>query len=477
MLTRAQWFWGRTWNEEPPRPGGPGPEAAPWAAATGPAELARRFYYDSLVFDHRAIRYLLDMIGPDRLLVGSDFPAMPREEPAGRTLRSMGLADEVLDDITWHNCFRFLGVSEPRARRAGGEPKGRGVDWTDERGTSEEGRRCLKSAPEASGKTERAGNTVQMRRGYSHLMSSWESEPWMSPGATAQRPPRLLLTLLGDYWWQRTEPLPSAAIVALLGEFGVSDSAARAALSRLTRNGLLVTSKSGRRTFSRLSSRAAAILDDGARRIFSFGAANQPWDGMWSLVAFSIPEDNRAARDALRKQLRWLGFAPLYDGLWLSPRDHAAEVIGYLKDLDITTATAFRATSVPAECDIPARAWDLDGLRSQYERFVSFARQLRDTTAAGQVPPMDALIARTRVMDEWRAFPGLDPDLPAELLPSAWPRAQARELFIGCYDLLGPLAARRVRQIITRYSPELAGRAAYHSSELKLSAAPDPASA
>ena len=60
-----------------------------------------------------------------------------------------------------------------------------------------------------------------------------------------QRPPRLLLTLLGDYWWRRTEPLPSAALVALLAEFGVSDSAARAALSRLTRNQLLVTSKSG----------------------------------------------------------------------------------------------------------------------------------------------------------------------------------------------------------------------------------------
>ena len=42
------------------------------------------------------------------------------------------------------------------------------------------------------------------------------SQPWTSPGAVAQRPPRLLLTLLGDYWWQRTEPLPSAAIVALL---------------------------------------------------------------------------------------------------------------------------------------------------------------------------------------------------------------------------------------------------------------------
>src|SRR5580700_3373614 len=317
------------------------------------------------------------------------------------------------------------------------------------------------------------------RRSYSRLVSSvldadeiGDAEPWMSPGAAAQRPPRLLLTLLGDYWWQRTEPLPSAAIVALLAEFGVSDSAARAALSRLTRNGLLVTSKTGRRTFSRLSSRAAEILDDGARRIFSFGAANQPWDGMWSLVAFSIPENNRAARDALRKQLRWRGFAPLYDGLWLSPRDHAAEVIGYLKDLDITTGTAFRATSVPAECDIPARAWDLDGLRQRYECFIAFAGQLRDAAVAGRVPPTDALIARTRVMDEWRAFPALDPDLPAELLPPAWPRAKARELFIGCYDLLGPLAALRVRQIIARYSPELAERAAYHSSELKLRAAP-----
>jgi DNA-binding transcriptional ArsR family regulator len=84
-------------------------------------------------------------------------------------------------------------------------------------------------------------------------------QPWTTPGPVAQRPPRLLLTLLGDYWWQRTESLPSAAIVGLLAEFGVSDSAARAALSRLTRNGLLVTSRSGRRTFVRLSRRAADV--------------------------------------------------------------------------------------------------------------------------------------------------------------------------------------------------------------------------
>jgi len=318
-------------------------------------------------------------------------------------------------------------------------------------------------------------------------------QPWTTPGPVAQRPPRLLLTLLGDYWWQRTESLPSAAIVGLLAEFGVSDSAARAALSRLTRNGLLVTSRSGRRTFVRLSRRAADVLDDGGRRIFSFGATPAPWDGMWSLVAFSIPEEHRSARDELRKELRWLGFAPLYDGLWVCPRDHAGDVMARLKDLGISTATAFRATALPAvtavgasgadgddgaratlvTADIPARAWDLAGLRDRYQEFTEFAGLLRDQTVAGEITTADALVARTRVMNEWRAFPAMDPDLPYELLPPAWPRAAARGLFITCYDLLGPLAARRVRQIIARYSPELAGRAAYHSSQLTLSDADD----
>jgi hypothetical protein len=62
----------------------------------------------------RAIGYLIDMLVADRLLVGSDFPAMPREQPAGRTLLSMGLPGAVLADITWHNCFRFLGIDPPR---------------------------------------------------------------------------------------------------------------------------------------------------------------------------------------------------------------------------------------------------------------------------------------------------------------------------------------------------------------------------
>jgi len=79
-----------------------------------PLEYARRFYYDSLVFDRRALRFLVDLLGPDRLLVGSDFPAMPREDPAGRTLRSLDLPAATLEDITWYNTFRWLGIKPVR---------------------------------------------------------------------------------------------------------------------------------------------------------------------------------------------------------------------------------------------------------------------------------------------------------------------------------------------------------------------------
>jgi aminocarboxymuconate-semialdehyde decarboxylase len=111
MLPRAQYFWGGAWNEEPKDP-----ERAVMADdGPSPLEYARRFWYDSLVFDRRAIRYLIDLLGHDRLLVGSDFPAMPRERKgAGATLKSMDLDQDVLDDISWHNAFRFLGITPPR---------------------------------------------------------------------------------------------------------------------------------------------------------------------------------------------------------------------------------------------------------------------------------------------------------------------------------------------------------------------------
>jgi phenylacetic acid degradation operon negative regulatory protein len=285
----------------------------------------------------------------------------------------------------------------------------------------------------------------------------------MQAGANPQH---LLLTLLGDYWYGREAPLPSAALVDLLEEFSVTGVSARAALSRLARRGLLVLSKGGRRTYYALSPRAAEVLTEGVRHILSFGATETSWWGRWTMAVFSIPEEQRDLRHVLRTRLRWLGLASLYDGVWISPHDRVEAVSVVLKELGVANATVLAGEIGPDSPPggDPLRAWDLDQLRRLYDELVSDYAQLRVRCRAGQVTAAEALVARTALMDAWRNFPNLDPELPPELLPADWPRARARETFIELYDGLAALAESRVREIVAEHGPDLAPLVRSHGS-------------
>lgn len=279
------------------------------------------------------------------------------------------------------------------------------------------------------------------------------------------QPQHLLVTLLGDYWYGRSEHLPSAALVALLAEFEISPVAARAALSRLARRGLLESSKTGRRTYYGLTRRAAEVLRDGVQRIMSFGASTGAWDHAWRVAVFSVPEQQRDVRHAVRTRLRWLGFAPLYDGVWVSPRDAAAAAAAELNELGVinfTVMTSQFLTEGPAGKG-PLSAWDLDEVRKQYDEFIEEHVFLLRRAREGSVGAAEALFARTELMDTWRHFPNLDPELPSELLSPGWPRQRAHEVFGELYDVLGPLAEIRVRQVISHFSPNLGALVRHHT--------------
>lgn len=279
------------------------------------------------------------------------------------------------------------------------------------------------------------------------------------------QPQHLLVTLLGDYWYRRREHIPSAALVALLAEFEISPVAARAALSRLARRGLLESSKAGRRTYYGLTERAAEVLRDGVQRIMSFGATTRPWDHKWRVAVFSVPEQQRDVRHAVRTRLRWLGFAPLYDGVWVSPRDAAGAAADELNELGVTNFTVMTSqflTGGPAGKG-PLSAWDLDEVRKKYDEFIGEHEGLLRRAREGSVGAAEALFARTELMDTWRHFPNLDPELPSELLSPGWPRERAHEVFGELYDVLGPLAEIRVRQVISHFSPELGALVRHHT--------------
>ena len=270
-------------------------------------------------------------------------------------------------------------------------------------------------------------------------------------------PQHLLVTLLGDYWHGRTEHLPSAAVVELLAEFEISEPSARAALNRLTKRGLLVSSKRGRNTYYGVEPRALPLLQGTFRRIVAFGThETRPWDGRWTLVAFSIPETQRQLRHAVRTNLRWLGFAALYDGLWCSPWEDQDAVFAKLSELGVGSATVLRADIDPRSTLQALSAWDLQALREKYAAFeAEFSPVLADARR-GALTATQALVSRTNVMDEWRTFIGLEPELPSELLPGDWPRGRLHDLAFELHDSLAPIAQARCEQIIAKHAPELA---------------------
>ncbi|GAA3666101.1 PaaX family transcriptional regulator C-terminal domain-containing protein [Arthrobacter ginkgonis] len=275
----------------------------------------------------------------------------------------------------------------------------------------------------------------------------------------------ILVSLLGDYWYARSEPLPSAALVSLLAEFGANEMASRQAMRRLTAAGLLTQSKQGRTTFYGIPS---PIVQDQLQRLdraIKFGADFTDWDGQWTVVSYSIPETERDTRRHLRNGLKALHFGVLQDGMWISPRNLEAEALALLDELHVGRGHVMRARwrgrlETP---DALAQAFDLESLAAAYEDFIARHQEtLRQVTTAA-VEPSQALIRRTMLTSEWLAFRSIDPELPAELLPPNWPRPRARTLFMAIYDALAPNAVLRFRQIIAGHDEQLAQLAQPHS--------------
>lgn len=55
------------------------------------------------------------------------------------------------------------------------------------------------------------------------------------------------------------------------------------------------------------------------------------WDGRWRVVTFDIPEERKAAREALRAKLRHLEFYQLQRSVFITPHD-CREVVAFLKE-------------------------------------------------------------------------------------------------------------------------------------------------
>jgi phenylacetic acid degradation operon negative regulatory protein len=219
----------------------------------------------------------------------------------------------------------------------------------------------------------------------------------------------------------------TSTLVDVLAKFDVEEKSARQALARTSAEGWLTADRQGRRVRWALTPPGRRLLTEGAERIYAFGQGSRAWDRRWLVLIASVPEAKRELRHRLRTRLSWAGFGSPAPGVWVSPdttREHEARVI--LSELGLADgAMSFAALygTIGRQESIIRQAWDLDAIAVKYEDFID------DFTGLHPAPGDATLVAQTRLVHEWRRFPFLDPQLPAELLPARWSGSVAAQLF------------------------------------------------
>jgi phenylacetic acid degradation operon negative regulatory protein len=266
----------------------------------------------------------------------------------------------------------------------------------------------------------------------------------MIPSVKDPQPQQLVVTLLGAYVRDEARTVWSGGLVQVLDLFGSSAPAARIALLRMVRRGLLVPHKNGRTVYYSLSDRMRLAIRRGDERLFHLGDVprdGEPWTLLWHL----IPDQARQERALLGRRLRFAGFGSPQDGVWWSPADRTAQASELVRELGVEDFCSI-FVAAPAEGRGIERlvdsAWDLDELAESYASFLEEFSAFRATTRRRTLSDVEALRVHVALAERFRVFAATDPGLPEQLGKRLPMRRAAIELFDVIYPELKAPAQR-----------------------------------
>ena len=75
-----------------------------------PASYLGKFYLDSLVHDINALKFNIDLIGEDKIVLGSDYPFPLGEHKPGKLIESSDLSEKLKEKLLYKNAEMFLNL-------------------------------------------------------------------------------------------------------------------------------------------------------------------------------------------------------------------------------------------------------------------------------------------------------------------------------------------------------------------------------
>jgi phenylacetic acid degradation operon negative regulatory protein len=261
----------------------------------------------------------------------------------------------------------------------------------------------------------------------------------------------LLLTVLGELVVPDEKPVWTAALLYVLTGLGVSEQAARQAIARASDTGWIASERFGREVRWSFTPTVTEMLDDITRRVVSLNAPPAHWDGNGIFLFVNVPQEKKAARKPLYTALGWAGFGNPAPGLWTCPHvdrlDEAKAVIEGLGLRESTIVSIGRLADMGLTApEIIAKAWTLDDVASRY------AKLLDTYESMDPGPGDDLLFSYLSLVDEWRKFPAMDPQLPRDVLPD-WIGRRAADTFVSLRTRWAPAARERWAEVVRFTAP------------------------
>ncbi len=77
-----------------------------------PRDYLGKFYVDSLIHDANFLQFVIDLLGEDRIMVGSDYPFPLGDGIPGEIIAELKISEETRDKLHYRNALDWLGMKE-----------------------------------------------------------------------------------------------------------------------------------------------------------------------------------------------------------------------------------------------------------------------------------------------------------------------------------------------------------------------------
>jgi phenylacetic acid degradation operon negative regulatory protein len=206
---------------------------------------------------------------------------------------------------------------------------------------------------------------------------------------------------------------PAALLVRWCALFGITETSARVALTRMVQRGELSVDGATYALSGRIRSRQAD-------QDFALDPPLTDWSGRWLLAIAHRGAREADERVALRRELEHQRMVPLRDGVWTRPDNLPLSTSGRSPQCSWWRADALDPADVGSILD----AFGLDAREMRTCELLELLSEAMVRLPSADALP-DAFVTGAAVAQHLRR----DPLLPTELLPTAWRSGELRDAY------------------------------------------------